>query len=99
MPTNPGPAGIQQLQEMIVRVINLSVELAFITLTVMLVWSGIKFLTSGGDPKALQSAAQSMTWALLGILFLALAWLTLNLIEAFTGVPVTKFCISFSGCP
>ena len=102
-PQGPGPAGILQLQQIITRVINLSVALAFIALTVVLVISGIKFLTSGGDPKAIQSASQSLTWALLGILFLAIAWLILKLIEAFTGVPVTQFCLGFPGastqCP
>ncbi|MCL5784434.1 MAG: pilin [Patescibacteria group bacterium] len=92
----PGPAGLQQLQELIQRLINLSVGLAVIALTVMLVVGGIKYLTSGGEPKAISSANSTLTWALLGFLFLILAWLVLKLIEAFTGVPVTKFCLGFA---
>lgn len=94
---DPGPAGIKQLQELFTRIINLSVPLAFIALTVMLVYAGIKFITSGGEPKSLQSASGTITWALLGILFLVLAWLILNLIQAFTGVQVTQFCLGFPG--
>lgn len=97
--TNPGPAGLIQFQELIQRIINLSVGAAFLALTVMLVIAAIKFLTSGGEPKPLQSATQTVTWALLGILFLAIAWLILKLIEAFTGVQVTKFCLGFPGAP
>jgi len=93
---NPLPAGPQQLQEMLLRIIGLAVPLAFIILTVMLVIGGIKYLTSGGEAKSLQSAGQTMTWALLGILFLAIGWVVLRLIEAFTGVPVTQFCIGFN---
>lgn len=93
---NIGPAGVEQLQQIIQRLINLSVGAAFIILTIMLVIGGIRFLTSGGDPKGVQAAGQTLTWALLGILFLVIAWIVLRLIEAFTGVEVTKFCIGFN---
>lgn len=61
---------------------------------VVLIIGGIKFLTSAGEAKAIQAATQSITWALLGILFLAIAWLILQLIQNFTGVEVTKFSLS-----
>lgn len=89
---SPQPAaGLSQIQEMILRIINVSVALAFIAVTVVLFWAGIKYLTSGGDPKAIAVAHQAVTWAILGALFLALAWLVLLLIKAFTGVDVLKF--------
>ncbi len=99
----PGPAGVVQLQQLVVRLINLAVYAAFVLVLIMLIWAGIRYLTSGGDSKALASAGQTITWALLGILFLVIAWLVVRLIEAFTGVPVTQFCIGFPGslnsCP
>lgn len=91
------PAGIKQLQELVERIIGLSVPLAFIILTVMLVIGGIKYLTSGGDAKALGSASGTITWAILGIVFLVVAWLVLQLITAFTGVDILNVCIGFSG--
>ncbi|MBI2011479.1 hypothetical protein HYS91_01790 [Candidatus Daviesbacteria bacterium] len=96
---NPGPAGILQLQEVLTRLINISVTLAFFALVVVLVWGGIRLLTSGGEPKAVQGAVNLFTWALLGILFLAIAWLILLLIKNFTGVDVTTFCLGFPGAP
>ncbi len=89
------PAGIIQLQQLLQRLINVGVGLAFMILTFVLVWAGIKFLTSTADPKEIQHSYDIITWALLGILFLALAWLILRLVETFTGVPVTQFCIGF----
>lgn len=89
----PEPAGLTAIEKLFAQVIRISVALAFMALLVMLVWAGIKFLTSGGEPKALQSATQTITWALLGMLFLIIAWLVLQLIEAFTGVKVTVFGI------
>jgi hypothetical protein len=99
-PNNPGPAGILQLQEIIVRAIGLIGELAFLILTVMLVTAGIKYIVSGGEQKALQQAHNTATWAILGIVFLVLGWLVLRLVEAFTGVQfLSNFCIGFPGAP
>lgn len=83
-------AGATQLEELFGRIVNISVAGAFMALVVVLVWAGIKFITSGGDSKALSQASQTITWGLLGILFLALAWLILQLIAAFTGIEALK---------
>lgn len=96
----PDPAGVQQLQDIIQRIINLVVGAAFVVLLVMLIVAGIRYITSGGEQKSLQSAHNTLTWALLGILFMVIAWLILLLVKAFTGVDVTKFCIGFAPlCP
>jgi len=93
------PAGVAELENLVSRIISLSVAASGIALLVVLTIAGFKFLTSGGEPKAIQSASQAVTWALLGMLFLVIAWLVLQLIESITGVQVTKFCIELSGCP
>lgn len=87
------PAGLTQIEEMIQQVISIAVPLAFIILVAMLFIGGLKYLLSGGETKAINSATQTITWALLGILFLAIAWLILRLLEAFTGIPLTQFNI------
>lgn len=97
MDLGPGPAGILQLKEMVQRFINLSVEVSFVILTIMLIVGGIKYLTSGGDSKAIGSAGGTITWALLGILFMALAWIILLILKGFTGVDLTNFCFGFPG--
>lgn len=96
----PGPSGVLQLQQIFIRLINISAYLAFFGVTAMLAWAGIKFITSGGEAKALQETWQIVTWTLASIIFLALGWLILNLVEIFTGVPVaSSFCIGFPGAP
>ncbi len=93
------PAGILQLQILFTKALELVVPLAFVVLLIMLFYAGIRFIISGGDSKNLSEASKIITWALLGILFLVIAWLVLRLIESFTGVPVTKFCLGFPGAP
>ncbi len=96
----PSAAGVLQLQEMLVRFFNISVSLAFFATAYMLIWAGIKFITAAGDPKTLQQVWQQVTWALMGIVFLALAWIFLRAIESFTGAPVSsQFCLGFPGAP
>lgn len=89
----PDPAGLDQIEQVFSSIISVIVGLGFMVLLVMLVWAGIKYLTSEGEPKAIQSAHQTVTWALLGIVFMALAWLILQLIKVFTGIDVTIFNI------
>ncbi|MDP3974082.1 MAG: hypothetical protein Q8P92_04625 [Candidatus Daviesbacteria bacterium] len=90
----PDPAGLQEIEQLFINLISVVVGLGFIALLVLLVWAGFKYLTSGGDPKNVQAAHQTVTWALLGVLFLAIAWLILQLVAAFTGLPVTIFNIN-----
>lgn len=89
----PSPAGLKEIEEIFSNIIYVIAGLGFVVMLVMLIWAGIKYLTSGGEPKAIQSAHYTVTWALLGILFMAIAWLVLQLIKAFTGIDVTIFNI------
>lgn len=94
----PEPAGLNEIEQIFSGVISLAVGLAFVALLIVLIIGGIKFLTSGGETKAVQSAQQTITWAILGIIFMIVAWLLLLLIEALTGVRVTVFDIKVL-CP
>lgn len=91
-------ANANDLSLVIENLIHVAVGIGFVALTAMLFWAGVKFITSSGDPKGLTQAKQTVLWAALGILFLALAIIVLQLIHAFTGVDVTNFCLNFSGC-
>ncbi|OGE43919.1 hypothetical protein A3B45_02725 [Candidatus Daviesbacteria bacterium RIFCSPLOWO2_01_FULL_39_12] len=85
------PAGIVQLEQLFINIVFVAVGLGFIALFVFLTWAGFKYLTSGGEPKTVHLAHQTVTWALLGVIFLAIAWLVLQLIAVFTGINVTIF--------
>lgn len=93
----PEPAGLDQIEQVFSSIISVIVGLGFIIMLVMIVWAGMKYLTSGGEPKAIQSAHHTVSWALLGIVFMAIAWLVLQLIKIFTGIDVTIFNIKVLG--
>lgn len=88
---NPQPAGLDQIEQIFTNVIAAAVGLGFIAALVMLISAGFKYLTSNGEPKSVQAAHQTVTWALLGIVFMAIGWLVLQLIHSFTGIDVTIF--------
>ena len=89
----PCPGGLTEIEQIVGNVISVIVGLGFVAMLVFLIMAGIKYLTSGGEPKAISSAHQTFTWALLGVFLLAVAWLILQLIHAFTGIDVTIFDI------
>lgn len=81
----PDAAGLTDITNIFDRIVEVSVTLAFIALFLLLIWGGFKFVISGGDKESLKAASLTITWALLGMLFLVLAWLALRLIALFTG--------------
>lgn len=93
-------AGIKQLQELFLRILNLFVGFVFIVLLIVIIMGGFRFLTSGGNKEGLAAASKTLTWGLLGILFIVIGWLILQLIQAFTGVNfLNQFCLGFPGDP
>lgn len=89
----PLPAGLNEIEKIVGNVISVIVGLGFIVMLIMIIMAGFKYLTSGGEPKSIQSAHQAFTWAVLGIFFMIIAWLLLLLLHAFTGIDVTVFNI------
>lgn len=67
--------------------------LAGIILFIMLLSGGFKYITAGGDPKGVEGAKKTLTYAIGGMVLLAMAFLILRFIQEFTGVDVTKFRI------
>lgn len=87
------PAGLDQIEQIFSRIISVAVGFGFVALLVLLISAGFKYLMSAGEPKAVQSAHQTVTWALLGVVFMAVAWIILQLIKVLTGIDVTIFNI------
>jgi len=79
------------LEVIFANILTIFVSLAVLALFAMLIMGGFRFLTSGGDPKAAGAARQTMTYAIAGIILMAVAYLVFTLIEAFTGVKITLF--------
>lgn len=88
-----GVATLKGLEAVFNNVISVVLALAGIVLFIMLLSGGFKYITSGGDPKGIEGAKKTLTYAIGGMILLAMAFLILRFIQEFTGVDVTKFRI------
>ncbi len=86
-------AQLRDLEGVFGNVVSVVLGLAGIVLFIMIILGGFSYITSGGDPKKVESARNTLTYAIGGMIFIALAYLILKFIEVFTGVPVTEFKI------
>jgi hypothetical protein len=71
----------------------LSVAAAFggIILFIIIMVAGFKYLTSGGNPKSVESAKNTLTYAIFGAVLLAAAYLIILLIQNYTGANLSNF--------
>ncbi len=88
------PAPLSALEDVFGSVVTSLLALGGIVLFLMLLSGGFKYLTSGGDPKAVEGAKNTLTYAIGGLVLLAFSYLILVIIGTFTGADVTNFVIT-----
>jgi hypothetical protein len=92
-PSTTGIAQISDFECIFGNVVKVALAFAGVVLFVLLIVGGLKYITSGGDPKATEGAQKTITYAILGLVLILLSYLILVLIHAITGVDVTQFKI------
>ncbi len=88
------PAKLSDLEGVFGNVVSAALGFAGIVLFVLLLVGGIKYITSGGDPKAAEGAQKTITYAIGGLALILLSYLILVLIKTITGVDVTQFVVT-----
>lgn len=61
------------LSKIITTIVNILSLLVGVTAVIMIVWSGFKYITSGGDSGKVTSAKNALVYALVGLVIVALA--------------------------
>lgn len=92
-------AKIQGLECLFKNVVTVVATLAGLALLMMLISGAIKYLTSGGDPKAAEAAKGTLTYAILGLILIVAAYLILSFLSAFTGITGLKGFLIPGGTP
>lgn len=75
-----------KISDLIVTAINAIFVLAVIIFFFMLVWGGIRWITSGGDKAQTETARSQITNAIIGLVITLSAYAILNLIALVLGV-------------
>lgn len=91
LPVGESPNFLCDLATIFGNVLNAVVALASIALFTMLVWGGMRYLSSGGDPKSTEQAKGIITFAIIGMALLLISWVVLRFLEEFTGINLTRF--------
>ncbi|GMR03305.1 MAG: hypothetical protein BMS9Abin21_138 [Thermodesulfovibrionia bacterium] len=76
------------------RTILVALGFAGIALFIVLLVGGFKYITSSGDPKNVEAARRTLTYAILGFVLVASAYLILRFIGEFTGAEIGNFTIT-----
>ncbi len=92
-------AKISDLGVIFERIVGYALGFAGIVLFILLIVGGFKFITSGGDPKAVEGARKTLTSAITGLVLILVSYLVLVLIKNITGVDVTRFNVVLTPSP
>ena len=87
------PAKLNDLEGVFGNIVSVILALAGVVLFLVLVSGGYKYITAGSNPQALEGAKKTITYAILGIVFIAMAFLIIRVIETITGVNLSEFTI------
>jgi hypothetical protein len=98
-PQNVDVATISNLSCLFSKIVTYALGFAGIVLFILLLMGGFKFITSGGDPKAVESARKTLTSAIAGLVIILISYLILILIYKITGVDVTNFNVVLTPQP
>ena len=78
--------GIQTIGELLTNIFNAMIIAGAIILVIMIIWSGIDWMTAGGDKERLQRAQKRLTNALVGFVILICVFAIANFIGGFFGL-------------
>jgi len=92
--TVDGVATIKGFEWIFQNVVASVLFAAAIALFIMLLYGGFKYLTSAGNPESVASAQKTLTYAIIGIVLIALSYLILVIIQYMTGANVTTFSVN-----
>ena len=88
------PRPLFALQTIYTTVISLAIGAAGVLFFILFVIGGFSYLTAGGDERKVEGARKILTYAIMGLVLIALSYLILVFIQNFTGVDVTHFSIT-----
>src|SRR5476651_393648 len=96
--TPDGVATLKCLPAVFSNVVDWALGLAGITAVFFIIIAGFKFLTSGGDPKQVEGARKTMTFAIAGLVIIFLSFAIIKLIGTITGATCVTLPFNITNC-
>jgi hypothetical protein len=92
-----GVASLQCIPIVFNNVIVFSLFASGIVALFFIIWAGARLVTSAGDAKKIEGARKTLTWAIIGLVIIILAFFILYFISFTTGVDCIR-SIGFDNC-
>jgi len=83
-------ATIQGLQCLVGNVLQVAMTIIGLAGFAMIIYGGFKFMVSGGSSKATETARQTLTYAIIGLVVALSSFFIINIISSFTGISAIK---------
>lgn len=80
------------------NIVNWALIFAGVAALFLIIYSGIKYIRSGGEQEQIKSARETLTYALVGLVVILLSFFIINVISDITQVPCIKQ-FGFGNCP
>lgn len=76
----------ESIGDFVVNLFQVALILGSVLTFVYLIWGGIQWITSGGNPEAAKGAKEKITDAIAGLALLAAVWIIWRLVIYFLGI-------------
>lgn len=86
-------ATIKSAETLFSNLLSITIQLIGFATFLMIIIGGFKYLTSGGDPKATETAQATITKGIAGLVLAVASWFILQFIADFTGANILDFSI------
>ena len=93
-----GVATLQCIPAVFSNVVDWAFGLAGLTAVFFIIFAGFKFLTSGGDPKQVDGARKTLTYAIAGLIIVFISFAIIKLIGTVTGASCITKPFGFGNC-
>lgn len=67
---------------------SIAIFFAFIIAFILVIWGGIKLITAGGDEKAVEAGRKTITFAIVGLVLIIVAYFIVWILQRVTGLAV-----------
>lgn len=81
-----GVATLACIPIVIKNIVEAALVFSGVVALILIIWAGIKFITSKGDPNAVDAAKKTLTYAVIGLIVIFLSFFIVQFVSKITGV-------------
>ncbi len=71
---------------LLTNIINAALALSGAVALILIIWSGIRIITAGGNPEQIEAGKKTLTFAIIGFVFIVLSFVFFNVFFNLLGV-------------